>query len=225
MRLLWFFAGLVFASSFGICAQTAVGGRSDGRITGTVTGQDGQPVAEAYVMAVESLNQSLNNPPSTRTDLHGQFEISGLPLRNYHVYASKPQDGYPMADPAYSEENQAAIALSPDRPADSVVISIRKAGIVTLDVTDKTTGKPVSGSYKLSVPRRWETQGEISYPLLIHPSTDVMLEVSAKGYKTWFYSDASNPSHPLPLRLASGEQKSLKIELEPEARKGTSTNP
>jgi hypothetical protein len=43
-----------------------------------------------------------------------------------------------------------------------------------------------------------------------------MLEVSARGYKTWSYSDASNPLHPQPLRLESGEQRSLRIELEPE---------
>jgi hypothetical protein len=42
------------------------------------------------------------------------------------------------------------------------------------------------------------------------------LEVSAKRYKTWFYSDVSNPSHQLPLRLESGEQRPLRIELEPE---------
>ena len=225
MRRIWFFAVFLLASSFGVYPQTAISSRSDGRITGTVIGQTGQPIARAQVMAVETLNQSLNNPASAKSDSNGQFEISGLPLRNYHVYAWKPQDGYPGADPAYSEENQAAIALSPDRPSGSVIISIRKAGIVTLDVRDKTTGKRVSGWYKLSLPQRWESQGETRYPLLIHPEADVMLEVSVRGYKKWFYSDASNPSRPLPLRLESGEQKFLRIELEPEERNGTSTNP
>jgi len=225
MRLFWFSAAFVVASSLGVHAQTAVGSHADGRITGTVLGQDGQPIVGAYVMAVESLHQSLDNPPSAKSDSKGQFQISGLPLRNYHVYASKTQDGYPNADPAYDEENQSAIALSQDRPSASVVISIRKAGIVRLDVADKATGKRVSGRYKLSVPRRWETGGEISNPLLIHPWTDVMLEVSAKGYKTWFYSDPSNASQPLPLRLAPGEQKSLKVELEPEESNGTSAIP
>lgn len=140
-----FFAVFLLASSFGVYAQTTVSSRSDGRITGTVTGQTGLPIAGANVMAVKTLNQSLNNPPSAKSDSNGQFEISGLPLRNYHVYASKPQDGYPMADPAYSEENQAAIALSPDRPSGSVIISIRKAGIITLDVIDKIK-QPASGS-------------------------------------------------------------------------------
>jgi hypothetical protein len=76
-------------------------GDSVGRITGTVLGETGQPIAGAYVMAVETLHQSLDNPPSPKSDLTGRFEISGLPLRNYHVYASKPQDGYPDADPYY----------------------------------------------------------------------------------------------------------------------------
>ena len=73
----------------------------------------------------------------------------------------------------------------------------------------------MNASYVLSVPKRWSVQGQLSDgPLLIHPSTDVMLEVSARGYKTWSYSDSSNPSRPLPLRLESGEQRSLRIDLE-----------
>src|SRR5262245_17737700 len=108
MRQSWFFAAFLLASSLGGCAQTAYSG---GRIAGTVIDQAGQPIAGAYVMAVETLNQSLDNPPSAKSDSNGQFQISGLPLRSYHVYASKPTDGYPFADPFYSEENQATIAL------------------------------------------------------------------------------------------------------------------
>jgi hypothetical protein len=216
MRLCWFVTGFLLASSFVAQAQTDERKQPNGRITGSVVDKTQEPIAGAYVMAVETLNQSLNNPPSAKSDSKGYFEITGLALRNYHVYASKPQDGYPVADPAYSDENQAAIALSPDQPSGSVIISLRKAGMLIAEVRDKATGKPVSASYKLSVPKRWQTQGQLSHPLLIHPSTDVMLEVSATGYKTWFYSDASNPLRPLPLRLESGEQRSLRIELEPE---------
>jgi len=216
MRLFWFVASFLLVSSFVAKAQTDERNHPDGRITGTVVDQAQQPIAGASVMAVETLDQNLNNPPSAKSDSAGQFEINGLALRNYHVYASKPREGYPEADPAYRDENQAAIALSPDQPSGSVIITLRKAGMLITDVRDKANGKPVSASYKLSVPKRWQTQGDLSYPLLVHPSTDVMLEVSASGYKTWFYSDASNPSRPLPLRLESGEQRSLRIELEPE---------
>jgi Carboxypeptidase regulatory-like domain len=215
MRLFWLVTGFLLVSLFVAQAQTDERNHPDGRITGTVVDQAQAPIAGASVMAVETLNQSLNDPPTAKSDSTGHFEISGLGLRNYHLYASKPQDGYPEADPAYSDENQAAIALSPDQPSGSVIISLRKAGVLITDVRDKATGKSLSASYKLSVPKRWERQGQLSYPLLIHPSTDVMLEVSASGYKTWFYSDASNPSRPLPLRLESGEQRSLRIELEP----------
>jgi hypothetical protein len=219
MRASWFATSFLLVSS---CVAQAQINEPNGRITGTVVDQAQQPIAGATVMAVETLNQSLNNPPSAKSDSTGQFEITGLTLRSYHVYASKPQDGYPEADPAYSEENQSAIALSPDHPSGSVIISLRKAGMLITDVRDKATGKPVSASYTLSVPKRWQTQGQLSYPLLIHPSTDVMLEVSARGYKTWSYYDASNPLHPQPLRLESGEQRSLRIELEPE-EKGAAT--
>jgi hypothetical protein len=216
MRLRCLAISFLLVSAFLAQAQTDERDHPDGRITGTVVDQAQKPIAGAWVMAVETLNQSLNNPPSAKSDSTGQFEITDLALRSYHVYASKPQDGYPEADPAYSDENQAAIALSPDQPLGSVIISLRKAGMLITDVRDKATGKPVSAYYKLSVPKRWQRQGELSYPLLIHPSTDVMLEVSANRYKTWFYSDASNPSHQLPLRLESGEQRSLRIVLEPE---------
>jgi hypothetical protein len=223
MRLFWFVTCFLLVLSFVAQAQTDEKNHRDGRITGTVVDQAQRPIVGAYVMAVETLNQNLNNPPSAKSDSSGHFEITGLALRNYHVYASKWQDGYPEADPAYSDENQTAIVLSPDQPSGSVIISIRKAGMVIAHVRDKTTGKPVSASYKLSVPKRWERQGELSHPLLIHPSTDVMLEVSASGYKTWFYSDESNPSRQLPLRLESGELRSLRIELEPD-EKGASTD-
>jgi Carboxypeptidase regulatory-like domain len=214
MRLFWFVTGILLVSPFVAQAQTDERERPDGRITGTVVDQSQAPIAGAFVMAVETLNQSLNNPPTAKSDSTGHFEITGLGFRNYHVYASKPQDGYSEADPAYSDENQADIALSPNQSSGSVIIVLRKAGMLITDVRDRASGKTVSASYKLSVPKKWERQGQLSYPLLIHPSTDVMLEVSASGYKTWFYSDASNPSRPLPLRLESGEQRTLRIELE-----------
>jgi len=214
MRLRCLAISFLLVSAFLAQAQTDERDHPDGRITGTVVDQAQRPIAGAWVMAVGTLNQSLNNPPSAKSDSTGQFEIAGLALRSYHVYASKPLDGYPEADPAYIDENQSAIALSPDQPLGSVIISLRKAGMLITDVRDKATGKAVSAYYKLSVPKRWQRQGELSYPLLIHPSTDVVLEVSARGYKTWFYSDPSNPSRPLPLRLESGEQRSLRIDLE-----------
>lgn len=151
------------------------------------------------------------------SDSEGHFEITGLELHKYRVYASKTQDGYPNADPAYSDENQATVVLTPDQPSASTIIRLRKAVILIVDVRDAATWKAVRAHYKLSVPKRWEVSGELSYPLLIHPLTDVMLEVSAKGYKTWSYSDPSSPARLLLLRLESGEQKLLEVELEPEA--------
>jgi hypothetical protein len=220
MRLPCLATSILLASSFLAQAQTAEQDHPDGRISGTIVDQAQEPIAGAWVMAVETLNQNLNNPPSAESDSAGHFEIKGLGWHKYHVYAvyaSKTQDGYPPPDPAYSDENQAGVTLSSDQPSASAIISLRKAGMLIADVRDKATGKAVSASYLLSVPKKWSVEGQLSDgPLLIHPSTEVMLKVFAKGYKTWLYSDASNSSRPLPLRLESGEQKSVKIGLEPE---------
>ena len=75
--------------------------------------------------------------------MKGFFVSRGLRLTP-EVYALKPQDGYPEADPAHSEENQSGITLSADKPSGSVVISLCKAGVVTLEVKDKATGKPMT---------------------------------------------------------------------------------
>jgi hypothetical protein len=45
-------------------------------------------------------------------------------------------------------------------------------------------------------------------------TTEFLVEVSAPGYRNWFYSDPSDPSRPV-LRLASGEERSLDVLLEP----------
>jgi hypothetical protein len=47
---------------------------------------------------------------------------------------------------------------------------------------------------------------------------EVTLKVTAEGYRPWLYADPSNPSRPLPLRLESGEERILNIELEPDTQ-------
>jgi hypothetical protein len=53
--------------------------------------------------------------------------------------------------------------------------------------------------------------------VLVPPGLDVIVEVHAEGYRRWFHIDPSNRSRPT-LRLASGEEKQLDVELEPEEK-------
>lgn len=56
--------------------------------------------------------------------------------------------------------------------------------------------------------------GSSSARVPVGAATETVVEVSAKGYKNWFYSDPPNPSRPV-LRLESGEERSLEVQLEP----------
>jgi hypothetical protein len=90
-------------------------------------------------------------------------------------------------------------------------------------VRDKSSGKPVKGIsvQYLDVDGRASGSSPLisngEFHVTLPPECDLVIIVSAKGYKGWIYTDPSSPSRPV-LRLAAGERKQLDIELEP---KGT----
>jgi hypothetical protein len=48
----------------------------------------------------------------------------------------------------------------------------------------------------------------------VSPLFDVLLEVTAKGYKNRFYSNPSDPSDPT-MQLESGERKTVQVTMQP----------
>jgi hypothetical protein len=58
-----------------------------------------------------------------------------------------------------------------------------------------------------------EFSGPPNFRWLIPPRVEVTLRVTAEGYRPWLYADPSTP-----LRLESGEQRILNIELEPDTQ-------
>jgi hypothetical protein len=52
------------------------------------------------------------------------------------------------------------------------------------------------------------------FHVTLPPECDLVVIVSAKGYKGWVYTDPINPTSPV-LRLSAGERKRLDIQLEP----------
>lgn len=85
----------------------------------------------------------------------------------------------------------------------------------TIAVRDKVTGKPVQSSIR-------STQGNHTFirkdssttSVGVRPDADVMIQISAPGYKTWYYIDPDDPSQPV-LRLHARENKTVDAYLEP----------
>lgn len=130
--------------------------------------------------------------------------------------------GYPDTDWAfYSNHVFPTATLSSAEPSVDILVRIGPpAGVLSGSVTDAVTHVAVNASFLLrrtATPGEWVSVGQrAEYRLLIPPSTEVSMEVSAPGYKTWYYSGPSDTQNRQPLQLKSGEVAELDIHLVPE---------
>ena len=218
MKLITMLCSLAVMST-SLYAQTS---SQQGRIVGTVVNDDGEPIKDAELCtSITTPNGGSRFCGGNNTDDKGAFTISSLPLTKIEVYAQAPMMGYWQADSAIKKHS---VILTPQAPVARVTLTVGpKPGTLILNVTDKTTGKTLdsffvrlitdagdSGTYDLK--RSYNSGEGVLVP--VGATTEEIVEVSAPGYKNWFYIDPSDPSRPV-LRLASGEEKSLDVELEP----------
>jgi hypothetical protein len=211
MREIWLLTVSIVVAASLTTAQTT------GRITGTVITEDGAVVDHFDVcMSVTSGNHTTTNC-RVPVDAEGHFEIENVRFGSYGIFAVNEEEGY-------SIENQTPglkVTVTADSPSQNVTIRLREKGaVLTGSVTDKVTGKAIEDA--------WINYIDIDngggggshrtiggrFSMATPTKSNLLIYVSAKGYKGWVCTDASNPSQPL-VRLASGERKVLIIELEP----------
>jgi Family of unknown function (DUF6843)/Carboxypeptidase regulatory-like domain len=188
--------------------------QTSGIISGTVTDEQGAPIAKAKVNA-EPAN---DRPTSTlvrfvETNQHGHFVIDKLAWGKYRVFAQKVEAGYPdMGASFYSNDVYPTAYITPEAPSAEIRIRLGpKAGTLTGSVTSALTGAPVYASFRLAQaapPHKWLITGlRPKYRILLPSSTNVLLEVFAPGFEPW------SPNGP--IRLQPGEVTRLDIALEP----------
>lgn len=205
---------LVAIGLFVVCSSAATHAQGGtGSISGTVVDERGASVSGAQVnvspigFAQESLVRYVE------TDSEGYFSIDRLIWGTYKVFAMKPASDYPnIAFSFYGNNSFPEATITPAAPSAKVRIRLGpKAGILSGSVRDADTGAPVNAGFKLiraASPNDWLSTSEpSSYRVLVPPATDVLIQVSAPGYKTW------TPSGP--LRLQSGKEMYLDIPLQP----------
>jgi hypothetical protein len=139
-----------------------------------------------------------------------------LKPRTYDVFGQSDAGGYPnTALSFYSKEEPTKVFLTTGGTANVRLVLGPVAGIWSGILTDKSTGKPIVSPHsqhfivrKLADPEdSIEFRGPAKFRWLIPPDVDVTVEIRAEGYEPWFGT--------LPLRFRSGEDKQLKIELDP----------
>jgi uncharacterized surface anchored protein len=204
-----------------VYAQSAKQSSAVGRIVGTVLNEAGQLVDHARVCT--SITSGANTEINCRvsTDKDGRFQIEHLRTGTYNVFAQKEEEGYTISNQSPGQKVEITIEQS------FAIVTIRlrpKGGILVGSVKDKTSGKPVEAIAVryLAVDKgdAGFTRANGNFQITVPTATDLIIVVSAEGYKGWVYTDPSDPSHPV-LRLASGEQRLLDIELEPLSKEPT----
>jgi hypothetical protein len=198
-------------SALGVSAQD----HSTGLISGTAVDENGSPVQGALVNASSVAVPGIMQHTLIRyvlTDAAGRFSIDRLDWGKYELFTKKEGSAYPNTSFSfYFSGSIPEVTITPRSPTADVQIRLGpKAGILTGSVTNAETGAPVNAGFKLvrvSPANNWFSTSQASnYRVLLPSSTDVRVEVSAPGYKTWASSG--------PLRLQSGEEMRLDISLE-----------
>ena len=194
--------------------QVADVAKDKGTIQGRVLDEKGLPLSGAKVHA-----EPLNGPARegfvryVETNEHGQYVIDRLAWGQYKVFALKEDSDYP--NPYWSFYAQVPLltaTITRTLPVADVQVRLGpRAGILAGSVKNAITGAPVNASIKLlrvASPDKWiSTSVAPNYRVLLPAGTEVLLEVSAPGFKPW------NPGHP--LLLQSGVELRLNVALQP----------
>jgi hypothetical protein len=198
-----------------------------GSIRGTVVDEKGAAVFGARVSA-ETLNGIPQSKavPFAETDKNGHFSLGNLELGTYGVFAMKESSGYPNTSSSFYSNNIFSTAtLTPRAPTIDLVLQVGpRAGVLKGQITDAATSQPLDVAFLLrrsADPNNWVSiskRGE--YLVLVPPSTDVFFEVSAPGYKTYYYGGTSDSLKRPPVRLQSAQEMKLDIQLDPEENAG-----
>lgn len=194
----------------------------NGSISGTVIDENGKPVSSALVR-VDPINEGPRSGivRQTETDKAGHFFIDTLQLDSYKVFAMKESDGYPnTAFAFYSNQAFSTVTLLEGAPSTTLVLKVGpRAGLMTGTVADLITGKPVNSTFLLR--RAADSDNWISfsqpseYRVLVPPNTDVVFEVSAPGYETFYYGGNLDSLRRQPIHLNSLQEMKVNIQLRP----------
>jgi len=201
----------------------SAGAQVDGTVTGTVVNETGKPLAKAKVHVAEKGPFAGHRVVQYHeTDDGGHFRIAHVPWGTYVVMAGKEDAGYPdTAFVFYSNLAVPTVTLAPDLPTAEVSLKLGpKAGILDLEpVTDEATGKEIHsaaitlrrGDNREFFMTASTTEGRILVPSL----TEVLIEITAVGYKPW--PGPNRPATDARILLKPEEIQKLTVALQPEA--------
>lgn len=206
--------------AFVVSAATATSAQRMGRITGTVLDEQGRVVEDSTVCLTFTTGNGSATINCKFSISHGRFEIPQVGFGTYEVFAINEAEGYSIQNQSPGQ----SVTVSSANTSPDVTVRLHSGGpVLSGTVRDKATGKPVKGIWvryidvdgKASGGSPSPTDGE--FHVALPTNDDLVIIVSAKGYRGWVYTSALDADRPI-LRLAAGERKHLDIQLEPDGK-------
>jgi hypothetical protein len=190
-----------------------------GTIYGSVFGQDGKP-AKGITLVAGPLGVGLGaRLPSTKSNDAGEYRFSNLPWwGRYSVYAEDDDAGYSPFSTGLGDNDPSEVELTPEhREAEQRVVLPPKAGFLHIHLTSRKTGATISGmrvsvsAFENPEKRLFSMSCYSNHVVLVQPDKNLLLHVTSDGFREWDESTGRGK----PLRLSSGTELTLDIQLEP----------
>lgn len=212
-----------YALSMLLAMSSTAWAADTGSICGTVLDENGQPAKDVLIVATY-LGPHSGLFPASRSDDSGHYCLFNVPYGDNVPAADDPKRGYPnpgfsiFASVSANKESPNVAHLSAEHPRATVDFRIPyRAAFLAIHLSDAITGKPKFALfYRLSAqkdPERSYMTGSQSAKdaLLRPPNENILLRVSAPGYRDWPYDNS--PGYV--LNLLPGEHKTIDVPLQP----------
>jgi Carboxypeptidase regulatory-like domain len=169
----------------------------DGRVSGTVVNEAGEPVPGATVYVSEEASSLVDaNSVVARTDVAGRFDF-GRTVKHgvYEIYARKDKDGYPDPTSKFYQPlnfSPQKVQLFGDHPEEKVTVQLpKKAAILAGRVFDAETGQPLRagvGFTNLRTEAGHFVPADGEFHALIPANTDVYVVVQEEDRDHAYWS-------------------------------------
>ncbi len=191
-----------------------------GVIHGTVIGQDGRPAGGIWLAAQRRDVPTGSIVPHVEADDAGNYRFERLPPGKYLVLADDQKRGYSWYSTAphgpASEKNE--VTLSRGNPQAELNFQLPpQSGFLSVKLIDANTGAVIP-TMDLTIKNADEDRtlvvsiGSSSDEVVnIPPNRDLLLHVTANGYREWQESIGVGK----PIHLAPGERMQMQVRLQP----------
>jgi hypothetical protein len=193
----------------------------NGAIHGVVTTWTGEPEKSLRLRARPlSVGGSGGGLFVTKTNNEGEYRFQKLPFwATYRIYADDEAVGYSPVSTGPAPGNPISeVEITPEHPEAEFNFSLpRKAGFVQVHLTNRRTGAAISEMKVWMVPfdtpdsGLFTMSGRSHYLILIPPDRNLLIHVTAEGFREWDESIGRGR----PVSVPSGSRFILDVQLEP----------